>query len=73
MCIIISCYLESCESIISFTDVSVEDFNEIQRLIAEYQVTISNSNCDEGSSVNILSAMEQYFANALKSTANSLR
>ena len=40
---------------------------------------MSKNNCDsleEVSSVkfvNILSAMEQYFANALESTANSLR
>ena len=74
--------LESCEPIVSFTDVSVEDFKQLQELIAEYRASrayISKENCDslkEGSSVkfvNVLSAMEQYLANALKSTANSLR
>jgi hypothetical protein len=80
--IVISCCLEPCEPSVSFTDVSIEDFNQLQRLIAEYQasrVQMSKNNSDslkEGPSVkfaNVLSAMEQYFANALKSTAISLR
>ena len=68
MYIIISCCLESCEPTVSFTDVSIEDFNQLQELNADLS--------KEGSSikfVNILSAMEQYFANALKTTAVSLR
>ena len=60
--------LESCEPTVSFTDVSIEDFNQLQELIAD--------SSNQGSSVkfvSILSAMEQYFANALKTAAVGLR
>lgn len=68
MYVIISYCLESCEPTVSFTDVSVEDFNQLQELIAD--------SSNQGSSVkfvNVLSAIEQYFANALKTTAVGLR
>ena len=77
MCtLLFSCCLESSEPVISFTDVSVEDYKQLQELITAYQASRVHNNCDllkEGPSLNVLSAMEQYFANALKSIANSLR
>lgn len=71
--LLFSCHLESSEPVVSFTDISVEDYKQLQELITEYQESRVHNNCDsskEGPSVN---AMEQYFANALKSIANSLR
>ena len=73
---------ESLEPVVSCAEVSSRDFDSLEEMIEEYHASISSleSACDslkvtllDSQFANILVAMEEYLACALKSTADALR